>query len=465
MATRRRHLSRREFVGTTPAATAAAALAASTTAAAPRRYERVDPSQLAINGGKPVRSSRLAAGYFGPQFYDEVEQREVLDVLKTGAPFRWYGPGNRRPPKVLNFEQAFAKHQNTRYALGVTSGTAALISAINALGVGPGDEVILPAWTWHSCYNAIVLAGGLPVFAEIDDTLNIDPADIEKKITPRTKVIMAVHLLGGLADLDPVMEIARRRKLRVLEDCAQCVGGSHKGRPVGSIGDMGIYSFQLNKTITAGEGGAVVTSDPVLFERAARFHDIGGFRQPHEEAVGKAQLAWFVGGQFRMSEFTGAVMGAQLTKLDTIVASTRRHARRVRAGISDLPGLKMRRLPDPDGDIGYGIFFRLAGKDQRDKFIAAMRAENVNASPISGSVILPVLPHIEKKQTLHPGWPSFNSPEGRAMKYGRECCPRTLEIYDQYVSVHLDPKFAEKEVDDVIAAITKVYMALVAPRA
>lgn len=455
-------LNRRKFLAASAAAGAASSFAGGAGGSA-RTPARVDASQLAINGGKPVRTSRLSAGYFGPQYYDEAEQRELLDVLKSGSPFRWYGP--TKPVKVLTFEREFARHQGTKFALAVTSGTSALNSAIAALQVGPGDEVILPAWTWYSCYNAIVLAGALPVFAEIDETLNLDPKDVERKITPRTKVIMAVHILGGPCDMEPILEIARRRKLRILEDCAQSVGGSYKGKPLGSLGDIGIYSFQLNKTITAGEGGAVVTSDPLLFERAARFHDLGGLRPPHEELVGKAQLAWFVGGQYRMSEFTGAVMGAQLRKLDTIVAATRGHFARIRAGISDLPGLRTRRLPDPQGDIGYGVFLALKDKQQRDQFIAAVRAENVSAGTLAGSVILPTVPHIEKKVTLHPGWPSFNTPEGKAIQYGAAACPQTLDIYDRFAAVHLDPKFTGADTDDIIAAITKVYMALVAPRA
>ena len=159
-------------------------------------------------------------------------------------------------------------HVGVKFALGVTSGTAALFTAMAALEVGPGDEVILPAWTWYACYDAIVLAGALPVFAEIDESFDIDPKDIEAKITPRTKVIMAVHLQGCPCDMDPILEIARTHKLRVLEDCAQCVGGRYKGKYVGAIGDIGIYSFQQSKTITSGEGGAVVTSDPKLFERS-----------------------------------------------------------------------------------------------------------------------------------------------------------------------------------------------------
>ncbi len=416
--------------------------------------------KLAIDGGAPVRQKALRAGYYGTQYYDIKEREQLVEVLETGRPFRWYGPGVEPPRKVLDFEREFAAWMQTRYALAVTSGTAALQTAMAALEVGPGDEVILPAWTWHSCFNAIVLAGALPVFAEIDESFNIDPRDIESKITPRTKAIMAVHLQGNPCDIDPILELARRRRIRVLEDCAQSVGASYKGRPLGSMGDIGIYSLQLNKTITAGEGGAVVTSDPVLFERASRFHDLGALRPPHQKSVERPALDWFIGGQFRMNEFTGGVLLAQLRKLHTIVSAVRANARRVYEGVQDLPGLRLRHRPDPQGELGSAVFLGFGSKEKRDRFLAAMKAENVPASPPGGSVILPILPHIEKKVTAHPAWPSFTSERGRAIRYGAACCPRTIDILNRFAGVPLDPKYTAAETGDIVAAIRKVYPAV-----
>src|SRR5436309_387485 len=162
---------------------------------------------------------KIEAGYWGSEFYDDAEQQQLTDVLAGRNPFRWYGP--KPPLKVATFEKELAARMQTRYALAVTSGTAALQCAVNALGIGPGDEVILPAWTWHSCYAAVVLAGALPVFAEIDASFNIDPADLELKITPQTKAVMAVHLQGSPCQLDAVLAIARRHRVKVVEDCAQ----------------------------------------------------------------------------------------------------------------------------------------------------------------------------------------------------------------------------------------------------
>jgi len=424
-----------------------------------------EPRALALTGGTPVRATMLRAKNPGPQYYDEEERREVLDVLESRSPFRWDSfEGHKLPEKCINFEKEFARHQGTKYCVGVTSGTTALITALAGLGVAPGDEVILPAWTWYACYDAILFHGGLPVFAEIDESLDIDPTGIERHITPNTKVIMAVHLQGEPADIDAVLDIARRHNLKVLEDCAQCAGGSHKDRRVGSIGDVGIYSFQVSKTITAGEGGAVVTSDPLIFERAARFHDVGILRNPgHAEMLGQPpRLKQIASGQFRMNEFTGAVMRAQLRKLDRILEDQRDKLARVTSGIHDLPGIQLRKKNTPVGGTGSRLLILTPSKEQRDHFVAAMRAENVAAGPPSGSALLPITPYIESKQGLEEGWPSFSTPRGKAIQYGAACCPRTLDIWNRYVEVYMDPKFTDQDVADITAAVRKVYMAVVA---
>jgi 8-amino-3,8-dideoxy-alpha-D-manno-octulosonate transaminase len=407
--------------------------------------------------GEAVRSKPLKADFWGTQYYDDKEQKQLMEVLASRDPFRWYGSGSTPPMKVATFEKEFAARMQTRFALAVTSGTAALQCAMAALQIGPGDEVILPAWTWHSCYTAIVLAGALPVFAEIDESFNIDPADIESKITPQTKVILAAHLQGNPCDMDRILPIAKKHNIRVLEDCAQSVGASYKGRPVGSMGDVGIYSLQLNKTITAGEGGAVVTNDPEMFERAARFHDVGGFRAPHEQVAGGHRLEPFVGTNFRMNEFSGGVLLAQLRKLDTIIHDARTNAQRVYDGIRDLPDLHLRHLPDPNGELGAGIYLGFQSKERRDRYAEAMKAENVPVAPPVGSVILPVQEYIEQKRTVHPAWPSFTSERGRAIRYGAAACPRTLDIHSRFAGVLMDPKFTRRDTEDIVAAIRKVY--------
>lgn len=425
-----------------------------------RTFVTVTAAASAAPNESERRPRPIRAGFWGTQYYGEEERRQLLDVLETRSPFRWYGPG-KPPEKVATFEREFAARMQTKYALAVTSGTAALQTAVAALEIGPGDEVILPAWTWHSCYSAIVLAGALPVFAEIDESFNIDPTDIEHRITPATKAILAVHLQGNPCDMERVLAVARKHKVRVLEDCAQSVGGSYRGRPLGSLGDIGIYSLQLNKTFTAGEGGAVVTNDARLFERAARFHDVGGLREGHRQMVGEARLEPFVGCNFRLNEFSGGVLLAQLRKLDRIVADVRGNARRVYEGVRDLPGAKLRRLPDPAGELGVGVFFDFGDKARCDRFKEAMRAEGVIAVNPGGSVILPTQPYVMRKATVHPAWPSFTSPRGRAMQYGPETCPRTIDVLSRFAGPLIDPKFTPRDTADIVAAVRAAYSRVV----
>ncbi len=410
-------------------------------------------------GTKITEVPNIDPGFVGPQFFDKQEEQSLLEVLESGSPFRYWGPG--RPVKVQRFEEDFAKYMGTRFALGVTSGTAALDCAVAGLGLGPGDEVIVPAYTWWSDYTCVVHAGALPVFAEVDRTLNLDPTDFERKITPRTKAVIAVHLLGGLCDMGPLMEIARKRGVAVVEDCAQCVGGSYHGKKLGSIGDVGIYSFQINKMITSGEGGAVVTSDPVIYERAARFHDMGTIRQLFlDRTVGPSRMQTFAGENFRMNEFTGAVLGAQLTKLDSMVAQLRRNAEAIYEGIRSAPSIRLRQRPDPPGDIGYAVFFEMKDRSARDRCIQELRKRTVPASTLTGSVLLPVEESVINKRARHRDWPSFNSPEGKAIQYGPDCCRQTLGVFDRFVQVRVGAKYTPRINDYIVQAIREVHGAL-----
>jgi 8-amino-3,8-dideoxy-alpha-D-manno-octulosonate transaminase len=444
-----RKTNRRDFIGAVGAASALLG-------AGSARGNSLDdkPQQLAIDGGAPVRSSTLGSGPYGPQFYDEVEEQHLLDVLRSRSPFR------RAGGKVVQFEREYAAHIGAKFAIAVTSGTTALYAAMAALEIGPGDEVILPAWNWYADYDVIVLSGALPVFAEIDHSFNIDPADIERHITPRTKAIIAAHLEGCPCHMDAILAIAKKHNLHVVEDCAQCAGGRYRGKYVGTIGDIGINSFQLSKTITSGEGGAVTTNDPVLYERALRFHDVGVTGRAYNDAFKSGVLPSFAACNFRMNEFTAAVLCGQLRKLETICTALRANAKRVREGIADLPGVKLRESGDIEGDLGMRIFLDWGDRQRRDRFLRAVRAEGISAGGPGGSVILPIDGRIANKVTIHPDWPSFHSPQGQAIQYGAECCPRTIDIINRYGGVTIGPQYSEQDVADVIAAIRKVYTAM-----
>jgi 8-amino-3,8-dideoxy-alpha-D-manno-octulosonate transaminase len=455
-------ISRRTFLTAVSAAASAPLLAGATT---PR---------LAINGGTPVRSTPLRTNFEGANFIGDEEKREVDEAVETRSLFRFYG--FTQPQKAKTFEEEFQKFMGVKYALGVTSGTSALHVAINALGVGPGDEVILPAETWHSDYNVIIMTGALPVFCEIDESFAMDPEDLKRKITPQTKVLMPSHLSGTVADMDKIMAIAREHSLKVLEDSAEAIGAIYKGKRTGTIGDIGIYSFQTAKMMTSGEGGCVITNDPGLYERAIRFHDLGGVRPTFRPALGMSPHPrggprredesrggeTLVGLNYRMNEETGAILCAQVRKMETALANHRRMHRYVTEKLKDLPGIKLRPSNDPEGEIGISLDLLLPTKDLRDQFTKAMTAENVPMGVgILGTRNLPTMGYIEDKVAPHPQWPSFNTPRGKAMQYGAECCPRSIDLKARYASLYLGPKWTDADLDDVVAAVTKVHRALV----
>ncbi|MCG8498988.1 MAG: DegT/DnrJ/EryC1/StrS family aminotransferase, partial [Firmicutes bacterium] len=212
----------------------------------------------------------------GAYWYGNEEMEAVMEVMKGGYLFRY---GNENDPnflhKVSTLEKEFARYCGVNYALATTSGTSALLVSLIAMGLKPGDEVIVPAYTFVASYTACIFAGLVPVLAEIDESLSLDPDDIENRITSRTKAIMPVHMLGNPCNMDRIMEIAKKHNLLVLEDSCQAAGASYKGKKVGTIGHMGAFSLNLFKTITSGDGGLVCTNEQGLFERAFGVHDQG----------------------------------------------------------------------------------------------------------------------------------------------------------------------------------------------
>ena len=231
-------------------------------------------TKLAIDGGTPAITHPLPQMYPGAMRICAEEEEAVLEVLRSKRLFRYYGPFSD-DLKVAEFERQFAASMRTSHAVAVSSGTAALVCTLAALGIGPGDEVIVPAYTWISSAQAVTAAGAVPKLAEIDQSLTLDVADVERKISVRTKAIMPVHMRGAPSRMDELVALARRRGLKLLEDVAQAVGGSFNGQCLGSIGDVGAFSFQFNKIITCGEGGIAITKDAEIYRRIIMYHDGG----------------------------------------------------------------------------------------------------------------------------------------------------------------------------------------------
>ena len=285
----------------------------------------------------------------GNDLIDEREVEAVARVLRSGYLGR-YGPDDDPDfgAEVLTLEQRIAALVGVHHAVAVNSGTSAIWALLSALDIGPGDEVIVPGFTFVASMSAIIYAGAKPVLAEVDDTFNLDPVDVEARITGKTKAILAVHMLGAPCNLDALGDIARRHGIMIIEDAAQAFGGSYHGRRLGSIGIAGAYSFNIYKTITCGDGGMLVTDTPDLYERCFALHDQGHLPLRHGTEIGQRP---FLGLNLRMTELSGAVLNVQLDKLDYILTTLRSNKAALRAAIETIPGVNFRRLADPEGDV------------------------------------------------------------------------------------------------------------------
>ncbi len=276
------------------------------------------------------------------------ELAEVTEVLASGHLAR-YGPDDDTfPAKVRQFEEVVAELSGTAHALALNSGTSGLFLALVGLGIGPGDEVIVPGFTFVATISSVIYARARPVLAEIDETFNLDPADVEARITPRTRAIIAVHMLGNPARLDELKALAERHGLALIEDAAQAFGATYCGRWVGGQAAVGVYSFNEFKTITCGDGGMLVTDDEDLYRRAFAMHDQG--HSPNRRGIEVGNRP-FLGMNFRMTELQGAVLLAQVRRLDRIRDHLRANRDLVRSIVERIPGIGFRTLPDPTGDL------------------------------------------------------------------------------------------------------------------
>jgi len=272
----------------------------------------------------------------GTYWIDEQEEQAVLAVLRNGSLFRYYGLGE--PTYVDKLEEQARKFYGVKHTLAVNSGTGALITCLTTLGIGPGSEVIIPAFMWVATVGAVVQVGAIPVLCEVDDSFSMSPVDMERKITPRTKLILPIHMAGAPCDIESVIEVADKHGIPVLEDCAQCNGGEFRGRKVGTLGKMGMFSLQLNKNMTCGEGGLIVTDDEKLYTRAFSSHDMGLVRvEGRLDTPDPYAILW--GGGRRMPELSGAVASVQITKLPDIIENMRGSKRRIKEMLEGIPGL------------------------------------------------------------------------------------------------------------------------------
>ncbi|MEY2400296.1 MAG: hypothetical protein QOJ08_407 [Ilumatobacteraceae bacterium] len=293
----------------------------------------------------------------GNDLIDDLEVEAVARVLRSGYLGR-YGPDDDPSfgAEVLTLEKSVAELVGVRHAVAVNSGTSAIWILLSSLGIGPGDEVIVPGFTFVASMSAIVYAGATPVLAEIDDTYNLDARDVESRITGKTKAILAVHMLGAPCNLDALCDVANRHGLMLIEDACQGFGGSYRGRRLGSIGVGGAFSFNIYKTITCGDGGMLVTDSPDVYERSFALHDQGHLPLRRGVEVGQRP---FLGLNLRMIELAGAVLNVQLGRLDQILTTLRTNKAALRSAIETVPGVHFRRLADAEGDAATHLVVAL----------------------------------------------------------------------------------------------------------
>ena len=380
----------------------------------------------------------------GYEVWGEEEKKEILEVLETGVLFRYGFPAQRKGRyKVKEFENKFAEFTGRKHALAVSSGSAALKVALAALGVGFGDEVITSGFTFVATWEAILECGAVPVFVGIDDTLNLDPKALPEKITPRTKAVIPVHMLGAQARIEEIMAVADQHHIPVIEDTAQASGGFIKEKFLGSFGAIGTFSFDSVKTMTTGEGGMLIMDDPELYRRASEYHDHGHDHiGPDRGLEGRS----FIGFNFRMMELQGALGLAQLSKLKDMIARQKNHKNRLKKILSGIKGIRFRELVDPEGDTATFLAFSLPDQEKARAI-----------KELSKKVGLGLIYFFEntwhyyrnwehlllQRTASHNGWP-FRVEEGfRKLEYPRNLLPRTDERMARLLVMAINVKMDE----------------------
>ena len=367
------------------------------------------------------------AGGPGSYVFGEEEKKELMDVINNASLFRYGVPGvDGFQAKVATFEKEMAERLGHKHVVATSSGTGSLMCCLAALGIGEGDEVIVPGYTFIASISTIALMNATPVLAEIDDSLTIDPTKIEKLITPKTKAIVPVHMLGNPCKMDEIMAIAKKHNLFVIEDCCQAVGASYKGKRVGTMGDMGAYSLNVFKTITTGDGGFVGCSDDTLYERAFGFHDQGHKPSRMGVEVGNRSM---IGMNMRMNELSGAVAIAQGRKLDGILDTLRTKKKLLKDQLQGIKGLGFRTIND-EGECATLLTLLFDNAEMSHKF-----CEKLGTAPIarSGWHVYNNMEQILNKKS----WTDNHAFARCNQNYSAHMLPATDDILERAVNISI----------------------------
>ncbi|MBU1567217.1 MAG: DegT/DnrJ/EryC1/StrS family aminotransferase, partial [Proteobacteria bacterium] len=353
------------------------------------------------------------------------------------------------------FEQNFAKYCGTGHAQAVTSGTTALKVALTALGIGPGDEVITQGFTFVATWEAILEVGALPVFTEVDATLNMDPIDLQKKITAKTKCIIPVHMLGSQANIAEIIAIAAKFNIPVLEDTAQATGARIHGKHLGTFGKCGTFSFDSVKTLTTGEGGMIITDDEDLWRSMSEYHDHGHDHNVNPGGRG-GEGRRFVGSNYRMMELQGAIGLAQLAKLDSMIVAQQKNKTILKEAASVIPGVSFRQLVDPQGDSATHLAFIMQDREHCLRVNGSLRKEGLGAVNFSENTwhYFPQWEHLLGAKSLtRSGYP-FNEPGGnKRIVYDPKALPQSASILERTLVYPVSIKMPEEKLQQLCRAL------------
>jgi len=395
----------------------------------------------------------------GFEVFGEKEKQEIMEVLETGVLFRYeFGEQRKGIYKVRTFEEKFAGYCGTGYGQAVTSGTVALKVALASLGVGPGDEVITQGFTFVATWEAIFDVGAIPVFTEVDKTLNMDPADLERKITERTKAIIPVHMLGSGARIDEIMAVADQHDIPVIEDTAQAAGGTWRNKRLGTFGKCGTFSFDAVKTMTTGEGGMVITDDEKLWRYMSEYHDHGHDHVPNPGGRGGEGRS-FIGFNYRMMELQGAIGLAQLAQLDDMIVAQKKNKAAMKDVVSRIPGVTFRTLVDEEGDTATFFAFFLPSPEMAQEVNTILQDNGAGAISFASNTwhYYPKWEHLLNGSTIaRSGWPFKDQDGRRRVIYDPEHLPASAEIMSRLLVYQVPVKLSDERLAQISAAVDKV---------
>lgn len=422
-----------------------------------------EQEQLALQGGLKAVTTIEGKGQpkIGVEEFMSVAERfglpeQTLAKIRQAIDEEGYGDGpflanyysGLKESKVEAYQRKAREIFGSTYAIGMSSGTGALHSAFVAAGVGPGKEVICPAIGFYATAAAVVMAGGVPVFCDVDESLGMDPATIEPLITEQTVALAPTHVMGSICDMKGIMEVADKHDLLVVEDCAQACGGRYDGQYIGTIGQLGCFSISAYKIVGGGEGGLLLTDDERLYDRASCLAEGGGLWRPVRFAPPRYEGELFCGTNYRMSELEAAIDVVQLGKMEQTVNRFRQVKRRVVDQLDTFTEITPQKQNDADGEVGYTLRFFPEVVELAVKLVEALKAEGIPASTRGGS-------DRDDWHIYRYMYPLFDL-ENEELSYQKGACPVADDLFERLVSVSLNQWFTENDCDNLANGINKV---------